>query len=343
MKLIKIFLLLLVGVTLQAQNKELQDQEASPKNGINQLAIEFYGIEFTKEQRTLIAGKEIEYIFQIAQDGKPIPSKLNGVSDTVIINKFYQKAQVLADFNPRIIDGKPIDCIYFLTIEFPSYKMTERRVGLMQASLYNAASIADFEYIEKSKTRYDLLIGGMSNQLIGNPSEHLGIGGGMRIDLSYTNKKSYLFGLNMNIYGNKLKKYYPINTTREQFSSPPTLLIGAIVGKWLNKINIQGELNIAVQNITEKIGDNDPDWIQLKGWSPGIVVNYPIKFGKDNPIYYYGMPSLFNNHINLHIGIRYLDLSIKEASGFMTEIGISYRMSMLGIKRYKFKEQYLGN
>ncbi len=32
-----------------------------------------------------------------------------------------------------------------------------------------------------------------------------------------------------------------------------------------------------------RLGDTDPDWVQLSGWSPGIVFNYPIRLGKSNP------------------------------------------------------------
>ena len=163
----------------------------------------------------------------------------------------------------------------------------------------------------------------------------------MKIDFGYAGKNDVIYGLNMSFYGNKLKKEYPINSTREQLTAPPTLLARLIIGKWFDRFNVQGELNIGVQNITEKLGDNDTGWVQLKGWSPGIVLNYPIKLGKSKPLYYYGAPTLLENNLNIHLGIRYLKLSIKEATGLMAELGVSYRMAIKGINEYKFKDDFL--
>lgn len=75
----------------------------------------------------------------------------------------------------------------------------------------------------------------------------------MKIDIGYAGKNNLIYGLNMSFYGNKLEQDYPINSTREQISVPPTLLVGLILGKWFDKFNIQGELNLGVQNITEKL------------------------------------------------------------------------------------------
>ncbi len=337
MKYIHLIIFILVGTNIQAQINDTINQEVSPKKGINQLAIEFLGIEFTKDQRALIEGREIEFIFHVEKDGKPELKEINGVTDSLVIHLLQKKAKELDYFNPRIVKGDARASIFFMKLEYPKYQMTAKKLGRIKAGLYNESKLEDFEYLEKSKKRYDLLIGGVTNQFIGSISKYLGVGGGMKIDLSYTNEKSNFFGLNMSFYGNKLKKDYPLNTTKEQLAAPPTLLIGLVAGKWINRINIQGELNIAVQNITQKIGDNDQDWIQLNGWSPGLILNYPIKFGGEKTTYYYGAPSLINNHINLHFGIRYLDLSIKEASGIMTEIGISYRLGVIGIREYKLK------
>ncbi|MBK9743701.1 MAG: hypothetical protein IPO94_12405 [Saprospiraceae bacterium] len=72
---------------------------------------------------------------------------------------------------------------------------------------------------------------------------------------------------------------------------------------------------------------NDLDWVQLKGWSPGLVVNYPVKLGKTNPMYYFGL--------------RYLKFSLKEATGLMVEFGVSYRMAIKGVNKYKLKDEFL--
>lgn len=331
----------MITLNLQAQIQDSVNQEVSPKGGINNLAVKYYGIDFNKEQRLLLKDQEVEFIFQIDERGNPNLSEVNGINNIAIIDSLKNKTRNIENFNPRIRNGVAEPSIYFMQLVFPTYKMTKSSFELLRGSAYNEARLEDFEYIKKLNTRFDLIIGGMANQFIGKPANHLGFGGGMKIDMSFTDKKKYLYGLNMSFYGNKLKKEYPLNTNREQFSAPPTLLVGAIFGKWFNRINIQSEFNVAIQNITEKIGDNDPEWIQLKGWSPGIVVNYPIKLGRENPMYYYGSPTLFLNNLNLHFGLRYLFLSINEASGLMAELGISYRMTLKGVKEYKLKDEFL--
>lgn len=326
----------------QVAGTDTLNQQVSPKGGINQLAIKYYGIEFTKAQRKQLENIEIEFIYAIDELGNPTLSEVNGITDRAILDSLQNKTTEIEPFNPELNDGVPVPSIYFMKLVFPTYnRVTKQRFGILQSGAYREATLNDFEYLKVSGQRFDMIIGGMVNQFIGNPSEHLGLGGGMKIDLGYAGKNDIIYGLNMSFYGNKLKKEYPINSTREQLTAPPTLLVGLIVGKWFDRFNVQGELNIGVQNITERLGENDTDWIQLKGWSPGIVFNYPIRLGKSNPMYYYGAPTLLENNLNLHFGIRYLKLSIKEATGLMAELGVSYRMAIKGIKEYKLKDEFL--
>ena len=326
---------------INAQVSDSLTQDVSPKYGLNQLSIKYYGIDFTKEQRKAIENVEIEFIYSIDEYGNPTLAEINGVTNQEIIDSLKNKTEEVEKFNPKIRNGVPEPSIYFMKFTFPTYKYTQRTYGLLQASAYNEAKLDDFEYITQSGQRFDMTIGGLASQFIGNPSQHLGFGGGMKIDLAYAGKNSLIYGLNMGFYGNKLIKEYPINSTREQLDGPPTLLIGLIFGKWFGKFNIQGEINFASQNITEKIGENDPDWTQLNGWSPGVTVNYPIKLGKSKPMYYYGAPTLLENNLNFHFGIRYIKFSLEEATGFMAELGVSYRMVIKGINEYKLKDDFI--
>ena len=333
----------LYGLNLQAQIRDTLNQEVSPIGGINNLAIQYYGIEFTKAQRATLKEIEIEFIFQVDTNGTPQLAEVNGITDQAILDSLINKTAKINHFNPRIKNGIPQPSIYFMQLVFPTYKMDRSTFGRLQAQAYNEAKLEDFEYIHKSSQGFDMLFGGVVNQFVGNPAEHLGVGGGMKVNFLFSNKKQWFYGLNMSFYGNKLKKDYPINTTRPQFPSPPTLLLGASVGKSFAKINIQADLNLAVQNLTERIGTNDSDWIQLKGWSPGLLLNYPIKLGKDNTMYYYAAPVLFSNYVNLHLGIRPIFLSIKEATGLMFEVGLSYQMSIHKVTSYKLKDDYFKN
>lgn len=338
---ISIILSLICLFSIKAQVIDSLNQDVSPKYGLNQLAIMYYGIDFTKAQRKEIENIEIEFIYLVDEFGNPTLSEINGVTNNEIIDSLKTKTQQIEKFNPQIRNGIAEASIYFMKLTFPTYKLNPRTLGLLQGSAYNEAKLEDFELLNESGQRFDMTIGGLVNQFIGNPAKHLGFGGGMKIDLGYSGKNNIIYGLNMSFYGNKLKKEYPINSFREQFEAPPTLLIGLIIGKWFDKFNIQSEINFGVQNITEKIGENDPDWVQLNGWSPGLVINYPLKFGKSNPMYYYGSPSLLENNLNLHFGLRYVKFSLKEATGIMVEMGVSYRMAIKRINEYKLRDEFL--
>lgn len=329
------------GVVLQAQSLDSLNQEVSPIGGINNLAVKYYGIDFNKEQRKYLKNIEIEFIFQIDEEGSPILSEVNGVSDQVIIDSLKTKTSEIPKFHPRIKNGIPEPSIYFMQLTFPNYVIqNDLRAIQTQAQYYQEATLEDFEYIEKFNQRIDVTFGGVINQFIGKPSNYLGLGGGARIDVSYTDKRLFLYGLNMSFYGNRLKKEYPINIDREQLSAPVTGLVGAMFGKWYGRFNIQGEINVAVQNVSEKLNENDSEWIQLEGWSPGLLINYPIRIGADKNIGHYMSPTIFNNNINLHLGIKYLFFSIPEAKGAMLEFGLSYRMTFYSVSKYKLKDSF---
>lgn len=332
------FLFLSLSNTAQVEGP--QNQDAAPKGGLNKLAIKYYGIDFSKEQRELLKDKEIEFVFAIDELGNPSLEEVNGVADEAILDSLKAKSETLEQFQPQIRDGEAVPAIFFMLLEFPTYRMTERDLGLMQGMAYNEARLEGFEYIRKSGARVDVVWGGMMNQFVGRPSEYLATGGGMKVDIAVTARNDFFYGLSMNFYGNRLKQEYPLVLAREQLQAPPTLLIGGVFGKWFNRVNVQFEIQYALQNVTEKIGDVDPDWVQLEGLSPGFVVNFPILLGKEKPMDYYGSPALLGHYINLHGGIRYLGLSLPEASGVMWELGVGYRMGVLGVEEYKFRDGY---
>lgn len=325
---------------LYLQSQDSLNQPASPKGGVNQLAIHYYGIEFTKLQREQLKDKEIEFIFKIDAFGKPTLEEVNGIADPDIIDSLNNRTDYVEHFNPQIRNGIAEESIYFMQLIFPSFSMTEFHSGMLHRIEYKEAKLDDFEYIEGRGLRLDILIGGLLNQFAGSPAEHLATGGGLKMEFNLIDKRDLIYGLNMSMYGNRLKKKYPVNTPRIQLRAPPTLLIGLIFGKEFKKFSVQGELNIAVQNLTARIDQNDQDWVQLKGWSPGLIVNYPIPIVQNKPVYYYGSPTLISHSLNVHFGLRYLSLDLKEASGIMAELGFSYKMGIEGVKNYKLKDDF---
>lgn len=193
----------------------------------------------------------------------------------------------------------------------------------------------EFEHIKVSGHRLDLLFGGIGNQFVGQPAQHLSPGGGVSMGMGYAGKNGLIFGLNLNVFANKLKMEFPVTTQRAQLQVPPSVWTNFVFGKWVDKLNVQAEFGFGAQNITERLNDNDPDWIQLTGWSPGIVVNYPIQMGKPYVKDYYGSPALVTNYLNLSAGVRYMDMSIQSASGVMFELGLGYRFAWKGISEWK--------
>jgi hypothetical protein len=340
----KIYLLLsfflLASMGLFGQVTSPLSQTVAPKGGVNALALEYFKINFTKEQRNRLKEKEIEFIYQIDPLGKPTLEAIKGITDRDILDSLEKRTSSLPQFQPQISAGVPQSALYFVKLTFPTYQPWRGNSPALLYQMYPRAQPEDFEYLHKSNKRIDVMLGGMSNQFWGSPADYLRTGGGMKVDLTYTAKNQIIYGMVMNIYGNKMKKPYPLPVLREQFPAPPTMLLGGIIGRWFGKVGLQAEIAMAVQNITERQSDKDPEWVQLTGWSPGLVMNIPVKLGKDHIAYYDISPSITNTYLNFHVGVRPLFLSLREASGIMTEVGVSFRLTSHLLRDYKLKPEF---
>lgn len=318
-----------------AQINQSQNIEVSPKIEITDLALHFYTINFTEEQRSLLEEKPLELIFKVEKDGKPILQKINGIGDSEIIEIFERRSQELENFNPKTVNGNPESAIYFLNISFPKKEMVSEVTHVYFESInFSKLKITDFSSITYDNTGSDILIGFVANQFIGKPSQFNGIGPGIKLDYSINDKKGFMYGINMSVYANKNKKDYNIQTNTSQQNSRSIATIGLTFGKWFNHFNIQADFNYAIQNITDKKQEKDPNWVQFKGFSPGIAANYPLLIGKEKPVLYYGSPAVIGHYINFHGGLRYVNLGHREANGIMFELGISYRLRLRNVQNY---------
>lgn len=336
--------LLLLGLFLTAtpfwaQVNENVTQEVSPKQDLTDLALIYYSIDFTPEQRALIGNQPIELIFKVAEDGAPTLHKINGVTDDGIQSLLEETTQTLPNFNPKMVNGKAESAVFFLNLQYPSYEFTTSAAAFITNTQFHQLKASDFESITLDNTGGDLLIGFVANQFIGNPSRYNGIGPGIKMDYTFNDSKNFLYGINMSVYGNKNKMDYPIHTNVPQMNNRAVVMIGLSFGKWFDKFNIQADLNYAAQNITEKQYEKDPNWVQFRGFSPGVSMHYPILIGKQKPTLYYGLPAVVSHYVNFHGGMRYLALSQKQASGLMFELGISYRMRVRNIESYIIKSK----
>jgi hypothetical protein len=319
-----------------------QTTEVSPAGGISKLAIHYYKIDFTKEQRTQLEQTELELIYSIDERGKPVLEKVNGISDPAIVDSLIRQTERVSFFNPQIVDGKPEASVYFMKLRFPKY-YSNVSIGFDDdIRQFRKARHDDFESIEY-KHSMDIVIGGMLNAYGGSAQEHLNTGGGMKVDMLFMGQKNWGGGFTMDFYGNKLKKPYPISSTRAQTKAPPTLLMGGFASKKINQrggsneLIIQVDANMALQNVVTRENNLDKDYVQFFGFSPGLVLHYNIAIGHEKPGLYYFQPVMVRNFINLNVALRPLFYENKAASGVMFEVGISWRLRTQFIDSYRFK------
>lgn len=329
---------ILLPFTIYSQITDSLNAEVEPFGGINKLALKFYGIEFTKPQRKILEDKEIEMIFEVDEYGLAKLSEINGILDKDILDSLKIKSLTLEKFQPRVVNGVAQTSLYFLKMKFSSYKMTAYQLELLRGKVYNETKMENFEYILKSGRAIDVTLGGMGIQFFGKPDKYLSFGGGMRAKVCYSDGRKNIYGIQMGIYSNKLKNSFPLNTSKVQIPFPTSLQVGLTFGKCYKGMAIEVELNQAIMNLTERESTNDKNWIQLKGWSPGIILNYPLTLGKEKAVYYYGSPTVFTHKLNFHFGLRYLKLNLKEASGPLLEIGAAYKMFFEHVKEYKIRD-----
>ncbi|MEM0993100.1 MAG: hypothetical protein AAF847_11510 [Bacteroidota bacterium] len=318
------------------------NRDAYPIGGLDRVALEYYKIDFTKQQRALLENQSIVFIYWIEINGVPTLENINGIEDPAILDSLIARTAFIPNFQPQLQNGTPVPSIYMMQITFPTYRFTEQQLGYRAAQAYRAADIDEFEYINKSGIRLDLLFGGLVNQPTFNAAEYLKTGGGAKMDIILFFKPLTGIGLNMTFYANGLKQDFPINSTREQFSTPLSLLMGFNYNKILktnakNEWQLQLEANLAIQNLTKRLDSDDTEWTQLRGFSPGVLLHYTMRFGKEKTNYYYGKPSIFSNYINIHLGVRPLLLDLKEASGVLMEMGVAYRWGIHHVDAYRLK------
>lgn len=313
-----------------------------PIGGIERLALRYYDIEFTPEQRQLLKGVELEMIYFVSDSGVARLESVNGIQNRAIRDSLFSRTADLPRFKPQMNKGIAKQSLYFMQMQFPEYILPLQDPLYNSAVLFQKLTMDDFEFIELSGTRLDWIIGGMVNTFIGSPADYLNTGGGMKLAIMMTGENKMFYGMNMNFYGNKRTADYDVKSTLEQYRNPATLLIGLSVGRWFNPFSVQVDLDYAVQNITERKEDDDSEWIQFRGFSPGVIAHYPLQLGKDklSVSAFYGKPSFVAHSLSFSLGMRYMFMNHRAASGLMAEVGISYRLTTKMVESYKIKDSF---
>jgi hypothetical protein len=311
------------------------NMKASPRGGMAALALVYFKIDFAAPQRDYLRQHEAELVFFVDEQGRAKLEKVNDIEDPVIIDSMMNVNHRLPEFSPELRNGQPQSTLYFMRIQWPQYEMNPL------AGQLGKYPISAFEKLE-TNSRMDVVIGGQINGFIGNAAEYLKLGGGMRILLTYPTRTSLGVGMALNIYGNSLRKNYPVPITGPPNDAPPTMLIGFAISKPASRghnsrFSFTFEANYAVHNIVsvDQTLRNEP--VQAQGFSPSFTVDYLIPIGKG-----YVMLGMFGGHltrnfISIHASVRPIFYDIKEASGVMLDLGVSWRIAGFRVTEYKLR------
>jgi len=316
--------------------------ETRPRDGVNQLALAYYKIQFESDQRVMLSGTPLELIYSIGVDGTPTLALVNGIDDQAIIDSLIITTNKLPNFQPAISLGLPQEAIYFLRLQFPSYD-SDQFYNQNDVFKFVNSSIDNFENIDYTGERIDILFGLATNIYSGKISEHLSMGGGMKIDMLYQGRKGYGIGFGMSIFGNKLIEEYDVPATTKQSSGPAMMFLTLFGTKTLSDVNgkvllIQLEASYSIQNVISK-EDSQEDFTQFKGFSPGLQIHYFVPLGKQKPAASYVRPTINQSQLNFHLGIRPVMLDHYQAKGWMYELGVALRWTSRVVKRYRLKQR----
>ncbi|MCA1764235.1 MAG: hypothetical protein ABR574_03870 [Cryomorphaceae bacterium] len=337
MKLLPALIFFILAHFASAQVADMET-DAEPIGGIHRLALYYYDIEFTPEQRALLDSVNVELAFSVSDSGVAKLENVNGVQNRAIRDSLFAQ-QSIPPFKPAMQNGIPKPSLYFMRFQYPTYAVNHPH-KIFPYVHRKPFYVDDFDTVSISNRRLDVLIGGVMNQFVGKPTRYLALGGGMKIDLTYTTGSDVSLGMSMSFYGNKLREEYPISGSEEQNTHPPTLLIGLTVGRWLSDFHLQFEMAYAIQNVVSPDNDENQDLVQFTGFSPGVVLNRPVRFGKRRVVNSFGVTALEKHALNLHLGARYLVFDFDSATGAMLEFGIGYRLTSRRIDYYRLNEGY---
>jgi hypothetical protein len=343
MKITPLFVGLLLSLAGLGQAPDTLNRRVEPKGGMAALALIYYKIDFNPEEVAYLRSNEAELIFMVSEKGKAVLEKVNDIGMLSIVDSMMRVNDQLPEFHPELVDGKPQSALYFLRLRWPQYTdMHAVTPYNMQRANYVTHPLNEFEYVNYTGARFDMVFGGVANLVNGSASDYIRNGGGMKMDMMFYGKKGWGGGMVMTFHGNRAKKDYPISTSLRQNPSRMTLFLGAGIGKVLDErgrghFNIQFEPCWAVQNIVTVDPHIRSKPVQASGFSPGFVVNYALRIGNGRLYNYYFMPTAWKSYLNLHLAVRPLMLNVTAASGMMFEAGLSYRMGLLYVSDFKLK------
>lgn len=318
------------------------NSHATPKGGMAAVALVYYKIDFSKEERAHLRTHEAELIFGVSETGVAKLEKVNGIGILSIIDSMKRVDHKLPLFNPEMIDGVAQPTVFFMMIQWPHYQ--DRTYAPYPGAYTNIVGLKRemFETIELA-SRFDMIIGGAATNFSGSAGNYLKTGGGVRMDLIFSGRSGWGGGLTMDVTGNAARKEYPIATQYQQSRSLSTLFIGLLGSKVISDnqrglMQLQAQLCFATHNIVTVDPGLKNKPVQASGFSPALVWSYALPIGQGRMSQYYFSPVFVKNYIEFHAAIRPVFYDVKSANGVCLEAGLSWRLAMIQVRSFKLRE-----
>jgi hypothetical protein len=335
---ITLFAFCLLTAVAQAQT-DTTYTSPEPVGGIERLALVFYTIEFAPDQRQLLVDRPLEFFFYISDEGEARLESTNGIRNPAIVDSLMSAGQNLPPFTPATRGGVPVQSLYMMELTFPSYQPNSNifysTYGQKPSGKYR---LDEFDTLSTDHPSIQFLFGGFANGFVGSAGDYLGTGGGFKVEMLFYDANLMYYGMNMAFSGNKRQREYSLSDTRDQAEAPPTLFLGVTIGKKIDDFLIQADADMVLQNIITVDTDTDEEPVQFWGFSPGLIVNYPIGIGSRVAVYPHGSMQ-FDHYLNLHAGYRQLLMGNSQAKGGMWEVGLSWRFGSSPVNYYRFPEK----
>lgn len=314
------------------------DLQPTPVGGLERLALLYLKTDFTPEQRARLNDVQLELIFFVDSLGVAVLEDVNGIDDHDIIDSLKQR-RVIPPFRPRYEDGHFRNGLFFMLLSFPSYGMPYEQHPPQR---YGSFRLEEVEELEYSGQNFQMTVGGVVNTFAGSPTRYLSPGGGLKMDVLCGFDK-WGVGLSLSAYGNHAREYYPIQTTRELNDSPTTFIVALVGSRDMLKhgnhiLTLQLELGYVAQTLSSPIDSYDRDYVELSGFTPGLIANYLVPVSKPRFQNRYYIPSVTTHYLNFHAGARPILVDLKEARGVMFDVGVSYRFFTNAVHRYRLRE-----
>ncbi|HZY82783.1 MAG TPA: hypothetical protein VFE50_24855 [Cyclobacteriaceae bacterium] len=344
MKTPLIILALLISFAALSQNTNTSDRKVEPKGGVAAVAIVYYKLDFIPEEVEYLRTHEAELIFLVDEKGKAVLEKVNNIEMRSIVDVMMLQNESLPEFYPEVVNGVAQSSVYFMKVRWPQYQVMQPAPYMYpnNQTSYVGRKLDEFEYVNYQGTRFDMMMGGAGNMLAGDAAEFNKGGGGFKMDFEFYGKRGWGGGVVTLFHGNSLKKEYPLTTPLRQTSSRFLMFAGLVVGK-LFKETPRGQFiaHLEFCYTSQTIVTVDPQLknqpVLAQGLSPGVVMNYALNLGKGRMSHYYYFPTAYRGILNLHLAVRPMIMDLPQASGYLIEGGVGFRLSLRSVSDFKLR------